>query len=581
MQRKIWLMAIGVVILLILINNTIYYFMTKNSLEEALRHELLSLGKQIELSVEQTRIGSDRFEEQIGRELRAAAIAAQYALDPDIENVTNEQLDELRDKLDIRHLSLLKKIENDIILYRSTDKSQIGKSTKDWVPWYKYFEQLFERKNVEGEWLGQTLPNFWSGPFEASSTDVYNVYKWGYYHDGTTNYIIDPYVHFEKLKEFNELTGVDRLLKDLADGQESIIEIMGVNPETFPNGRKSDSGGGEVKDHVVQRAVLFGEYNVQLHEDVQAVQEAYKTNDIVTMDRWVDGNHVYKMFIPVSVKNKGIAITDEAGNPMDSYVLSIVSDYNLITSKLNKQFLDLGLIIILATAISLFIAITIMRYFKQSQNKAISVAQETYVEEINSLFLSIRAQRHDFINHVQTIHSLAALAKHKELVEYTKELTNDIRIMNDIINIGNPAIAALIRSKISQAEMNAIQFTSTFQNVKMAEMGAKTLDMNRILGNLIDNAFDEVMKYEEDERIVELMCSEDESGLMIKVSNRCEHAEQLLNLPLFKAGHSTKKQQHQGLGLSIVKEIAEKYRGEVKYIAEPEYCITFIVKIPT
>src|SRR6476620_9987968 len=99
MQRNIWLMAISVVFILILINNTAYYFLTKKTLEVALEPELLTLGKHIDESVEQSRLGAERYEEQIGRELRAAAIAAQYALDPDVEKVTNEQLRELSEKL--------------------------------------------------------------------------------------------------------------------------------------------------------------------------------------------------------------------------------------------------------------------------------------------------------------------------------------------------------------------------------------------------------------------------------------------------------------------------------------------------
>ncbi|MEF2247576.1 MULTISPECIES: sensor histidine kinase [unclassified Paenibacillus] len=580
MQRKVWFMAIGIIIILILINNTVYYFMTKKTLEEALKHELLSLGKQIELTIEQTRLGSEKFEEQIGRELRASAIAAQYALDPDVDNVTNEQLKELSQKLDIKHISLLKRIQDDIVLYRSSDDTQIGKSTKTWVPWFSYFNQLFDNYNVKGEWLGQTLNHFWSGPFEVSSTDVQNIYKWGYYYDGSTNYIIDPYVHYETLNEFNEITGVERLLDDLVEAQQSLIEIMAVNPLTFPDGIQTEQDDGQYKDHIVQRPIIYGQYTVQLDEDIQAVQSAYYNNEIVTIEKKSKYGHVYKMFIPVSVKDKGISITDPNGTPMDQYVLSIVSDYNMINLALNKQFFNLGVVIILLTALSFLIAIAAMRQIKQSQDKAVRVAQETYVEEINGLFLAIRAQRHDFLNHVQTIHSLASLSKHKELLAYTKELTDEIRVMNDIINIGNPAIAALIRSKISQAETYRIQFACTFNDLNMSEMGAKTLDVNRILGNLIDNAFDEVMKYEESERQVHLIYSQKAGHIDIEVGNICLDAEAVAASPLFKSGYSTKHDHHQGIGLSIVKGIVDRYRGEVNAAAAAENYLIFTVKLP-
>ncbi|MGO4376324.1 sensor histidine kinase, partial [Paenibacillus sp. MCAF20] len=157
--------------------------------------------------------------------------------------------------------------------------------------------------------------------------------------------------------------------------------------------------------------------------------------------------------------------------------------------------------------------------FRQSRDKAVRVTQETYIDEINQMFHSIRAQRHDFLNHVQTIHSLAELRKTRELAAYTKELTGEIRLMNDIINIGNPAIAALIRSKISQAESHKIQFACSFSGLNMQEMGAKTLDVNRILGNLIDNAFDEVLKYPDEQRIVNLVGNQTDCELELTISN--------------------------------------------------------------
>jgi sensor histidine kinase regulating citrate/malate metabolism len=221
-----------------------------------------------------------------------------------------------------------------------------------------------------------------------------------------------------------------------------------------------------------------------------------------------------------------------------------------------------------------------MRYFHQSREKMVQVTQQTYVDEINSMFQSIRAQRHDFLNHVQTIHSLAELNKSKELVAYTKELTGEIRLMNDIINIGNPAIAALIRSKISQAESYRIAFSCSFSGLNRLEMGLKTLDVNRMLGNLIDNAFDEVMKYAEDGREVELSGRQMDGFIEFCISNTCMNAHEVKNKPLFEAGFTTKNDAHQGLGLFTVKSITEHYKGTIQVNVEAENRITFYIRIP-
>ncbi|MBD2871546.1 sensor histidine kinase [Paenibacillus arenilitoris] len=580
MQRNIWLMAIGVIVVIILLNNTAYYFLTKKTLEDSFNEELLAHARRLEVSLEQSRRGAELFQDQIGRELRTASIAAQYALDPDIEKVTNEQLAELSQKLGISHITLLKRLQGDIVLYKSSDESQLGKSTKTWKPWYQVFNQLFDEKNASVDWLGQSLPNFWSGPFEVSSTDVDKINKWGYYYDGATNYIIDPYVGYDRQEEYEKATGVHRMIENSLQSSDSLLEIAFINPETFPDGENTIHPNGDVQGHKVQEPIFYGSYTIKSERDTELVRKAYLTKETVTLKETIGGKEIYKLFIPVFADDRGINITDRDGIPMDSYVLTLSSDYHIIQEKLDSQFLNLGVIIIVLTGISLLIAVVAMRYYRQSRDKAVRVTQETYVEEMNQLFQSIRAQRHDFLNHVQTIHSLAELNKSSELVAYTKELTGDIRLMNDIINIGNPAIAALVRSKISQAESHKIQFSCSFTGLNMKEMGVKTLDVNRMLGNLIDNAFDEVLKYDEDRRHVTLVGKQTAEDLEFTISNTCDQAEETVTKPLFDAGYSTKQQDHQGLGLSIVKSIAERYKGSVYVAAEPTGKLTFILRIP-
>jgi len=580
MQRNNWLIAISIITVIVLLNNTIYYFLTKNTLEQSLHDEMKRDAEQIVRLVEQSRVGADLFEDQIARELRASSIAIQYALDPDIDKVSNKQLDELRQKLGLKHITLLRQLEDDIILDKSTDPTQHNESTSGWVPWNAIFKELFEDHQVSTKWLGLILDHFWSGPFEVSSTDVGSIYKWGYYHDGTTNYIIDPYVDYSVMNDYKEVTGVDPLINDIIEVSDSIVEVTVINPTMFPEGNTTEMASGEIRDHKLQYPVLNGTYSLKYDQDVLFVQQAYNDKITVTKDVVIDGKKLVKMFIPVFLDGKTAQMTDLSGEPIDSYVLALVADKKSINDKLSDQFLSLGIVVIILTGFSLLIAYLIIRRYQQYRDKAVRVAQETYIEEINGLFHSIKAQRHDFINHVQTIHSLAELNKTKELAAYTKELTGEIRMVSDIINIGNPAIAALIRSKISQGERCQIELQCSFQGFKMDEMGAKTLDINRIIGNLIDNAFDEVTNYAPNERKVEIIGRQSSGCIELIVRNRCKQAEEIASQPLFDSGFSLKKQKHQGLGLAIVKSIVEQYKGEIKIAAEPDECITFTVKLP-
>lgn len=222
----------------------------------------------------------------------------------------------------------------------------------------------------------------------------------------------------------------------------------------------------------------------------------------------------------------------------------------------------------------------IMNTFKHYREEAVKVAQDTYIEEINALFQSIRSQRHDFINQVQTIHSLTKLKHYDELEKFTGEIAGEIHMINDYMNIGHPAIAALVRSKLSQAEAYHIKFTHDIKAVKLTALAGQALDINRILGNLIDNAFDEVLNYEEGLRTVNLYGREQDNGLHITISNYCAVAKERANCKIFQSGYSTKSGDHQGLGLSIISSIVKQYKGEIQVKALDENTISFEVRIP-
>jgi len=578
-KRNTWLLVFILFMVLLGINNTVYYYFTKQTLEDRLDTEMVNVAKQIEIAIEQSRTGAELFEQQLGRELRLASIAAQYALDPDVEKVTNEQLAELSRKLDILHITLLKRTKGDIVLYKSSDPEDIGHSTSTWVPWHQAFNQLFDKHDVSIEW-GQSLKNFWTGPYEVATSDTSSVRKWGYYYDGTTNYILDPYISYDAMEAYQRATGVDGAISRILKENPTVLEITAINPSTFPYGPVvTRTPDGKELDHITQAPIIYGSYKYKDGGDIANVEKAYRSNQVITLDTVINGKHVMKKFIPVSI-DKVTTIVDLKGQPLGRYVLTVVSDYATIKDTLDRQFIDIGLIIALVTLLSLLIVWFVLVNLRKSRDRAVRAAQETYVDEINQLFRTVRAQRHDFLNHVQTIHSLAELDKVEELKIYAKELTGEIQVLNDIINIGNPAIAALVRAKISQASSLRIRFQADFNIETNLELGVKSLDLTRLIGNLIDNAFDEVMRYPEDKRIVSLEGGQEQRMLVLSVTNYSEHGQALKGKPIFEPGYSSKGEEHQGLGLSIVKSIVEEYGGSIALQTECDHQVRFLIRIP-
>lgn len=562
-------LVLAIIIIILAINNTAYYFSTKSILIEELEEKMETVARQMRISIENSEAGHAYIEQLLAQNLRSASIAIKYALDPDIENVTNEQLLALRDELDIAHISLFQQTEDDIVSFRWTEPDEAYLGTNNWGYWYDAFLQLLNLEEVDVG-RGQTLPHFWAGPFEISTADPDHTYKWGYFYDGTTNYIIDPYIHLDHIREFDEQVGPDAVVAKLVEQNDFVREITVFNYDIFGTEPKiSRNAKNETWVHLARRPILYGTYEHGDETfDLEGVRVSMEENRIVSKPLSLGGNRLYKMFIPVP----------DAELP---YVIGITADYAIIQDKLNEQFRFLAMIVLTGSLLSIAVIVLTIRLFETRRDSAVRSTQEAYIHEVNELFTTIRGQRHDFLNQVQTIHTMATLGKLDDLKAFTAELIGEIRVINDIIRIGNPALAALIQSKVVSAANRKIQLSYQISDLNDVELGIKSVDIVKIIGNLVDNAFDEVASLPEEERRVDLTVLDKDKHLRIEVHNPGRVISDEERAKLAESGYTTRKDgKHHGLGLAIIKERVRHYRGAIRITNPPSGGLAVEVVIP-
>ncbi|MEF3304162.1 sensor histidine kinase [Paenibacillus sp. GYB003] len=575
-SAKISLILLGIIMILT-VNILLFYNLTKDTLYSNNERELQNIATHIQSAIEQSRLGSKLYEDMIGEKLRAAAVAAEYALPKDVEKVTNEQLVELRDKLMLQDLTLLKKTKDNIVLYKSSDPRQIGLETKGWGNWYKGFQELFETGNVTMDW-GQKLPNYWSGPYEVASSNTKQISKWGYYYSGSTNYIIDPYVDDIAFDNYQNITGINAILENTLKTYPFLIEIAGINPATFGNEKTFITQKGEVLDPLIHRPVFFGEYTVKNTEkDAKFIDLAIETNQSTHYVQQFGEKKISKTFIPVLSKTlDGVTpipdpevlyqeYKDGSTNVSKNkyYVLTLTSDVRELETTLNSQFRWLIAAIVLITVVSILLVIFIIRVVSKARDKAVKEASVTYMDELRQMYLDIRGQRHDFLNHVNVIHSFVELRRYDDLNKYTQSLIEDTQVLNDIINIGQPEIAAIIQSKTVTAMNKKISFSHDIKVQGYSLTGDKSVDLVRIIGNLVDNAFDEVQTLPNEKRWVKCKGWVHNGQLHFEVINPLlKDVTVEAQSSYFKEGFTT-KEGHSGLGLWITKRLVQKNRGEI------------------
>lgn len=168
----------------------------------------------------------------------------------------------------------------------------------------------------------------------------------------------------------------------------------------------------------------------------------------------------------------------------------------------------------------------------------------------------VQALRHDMKHHIREIYSLADKNKDTDIIRYLDEMSDSMDNIEKVATTGNSVFDGILNyyaQKIKQ-EMNNVNFSVILKIPTDLEISS--FDMNVILGNLLDNAMENVSG---------------EAGQELQIEAVLEYIEGLLRIEVVNTfvGNVNKdgerfishKGQGHGFGLSNVKKITEKYSG--------------------
>lgn len=187
----------------------------------------------------------------------------------------------------------------------------------------------------------------------------------------------------------------------------------------------------------------------------------------------------------------------------------------------------------------------------------IEIKDESY-KNIEALNLELRAQRHDFLNHLQILYSLMELEEFEETTNYLNQLYGDVGKLSANIKTRSIAINALLQAKANEAESMGIEY-ETVINTRLDRMGIPDWELCRVLSNLIDNGF-EAASQVSGQKLVKVHIKENITDYIIEVRNTSVMLTDAIIKKLSVAGFTTKKNgKNHGMGLYIINEIIQKY----------------------
>ena len=206
----------------------------------------------------------------------------------------------------------------------------------------------------------------------------------------------------------------------------------------------------------------------------------------------------------------------------------------------------------------------------------VSEQEKQHQKELKSFIKMIRAQRHDFNLHLHAVNGLLEAGKYDECKEYVSKMVRETEYVNEVLPIYDTSISAMLYAYRSDAESNGIKIHFDITN-NLKGLAPEAYEINRIIGNLLQNAIDAVSSEKDREYGIVVKIYESGGSSVIDISNKFFGDISELS-HVFEYSYSGKK-NHEGLGLSTVQRIAESYKG-VAYVEMDEDIIHFIVRLP-
>lgn len=198
-------------------------------------------------------------------------------------------------------------------------------------------------------------------------------------------------------------------------------------------------------------------------------------------------------------------------------------------------------------------------------------------DEIYKLIESLTKHRHEYLNHLETISYYLKNKNYDEAKVYLDRIGVIINTREQVEKINNISFAAVINDYIYKCENEEVYFEFN-SNTDMSNFTMSSIHITTVFKNMLSNALYHCCNAssKDDGAMISFDMEEDEDSFNIIISNTGDPINRKKNI--FASGVSTKEGEGRGNGLSIVKDIIERYAGGEIFIQDYD-TPTFVINI--
>jgi len=199
---------------------------------------------------------------------------------------------------------------------------------------------------------------------------------------------------------------------------------------------------------------------------------------------------------------------------------------------------------------------------------------KTTNDQMDALNLQLRAQRHDFLNHIQVVYSLLEMGEGGEAADYLERIYSQLRTVGKVLRTKVTAFNALLQAKNAVCEERGIHLELDIRTT-LEGLPVPAWEICCIIGNLMDNAMDALSGVPNG--LIRLEVRETLRHFTFSITNNGPPVREALREAIFEAGVPTQG-EGRGMGLSIVRRTLEEFGGTIELQPGAETC--FVVTVP-
>ncbi|MDC3414981.1 methyl-accepting chemotaxis protein [Aquibacillus sp. 3ASR75-11] len=367
-----------VLISITVISGAIQFYLSYGQVEQNVENEAMMIGQSIEQGITETDLAERAIEQQIDYKLEDTSERIGELLPEKAADISNSDLIKVNEKVKIAGIDIFKKEDGVISVSNSTDPEEIGFTLKGISEeGNNALEQLLmeEKPNGRGiaSYINDNIVILYTA--QAGSREEPQFFKYAYYHQPGTDYIISAFIEANEVYQFTQEVGPSAWIEKVLTGSEFSKEIAILDPRVFADPSLAE------RMYPPLKKVVYGKYTFR--NDEKLLIDLLKSPKRVSYIDNNNGEKIYKMFIPYD----------------EGRVIYIALDYEKMSAPLKNNSL---LLIVFGFLALLLLFIITARFFSDIYNNIAKI-----INQIKSL------EKGDFTSrsHVEDGGELSDLSK--------------------------------------------------------------------------------------------------------------------------------------------------------------------------